>query len=292
MCIEELKNRSDLTVEEIELLMKNEKDIKVYKKLSYIRFRALGYSKLESFDLAFIKKTTGYNIEDKWAENGYYGLLNKKHKKGTGRKRKLSDKQLKELGTILDSEKDLTIHKIKDIIKDRWNVSYTYMGVKTLLIDYFKVDINEYLDYNPSIETNSYPVETNFQNMDDANRLELDILFNRLHDEKDVFVYRKLLSFIFQKLNFSLEVISDIIGITKETLLTWNDQWNTGGYNALLRKEGQGRKPKLSSDQWKELREILSKRNDWTLPEIAYIIESKYGVKFSFAHLAKLLKKN
>ena len=132
-------------------------------------------------------------------------------------KGKLSDKQLKELCTILDSKNDLTIHKIRDIIRERWNISYTYMGVKNLLIDYFKVDINKYLDYNPSIETNSYPVETNFQNMDDANRLELDILFNRLLDEKDIFVYRKLLSFIFQKLNFSLDDISYIIGITKET---------------------------------------------------------------------------
>ena len=83
-----------------------------------------------------------------------------------------------------------------------------------------------------------------------------------------------------------------MIGISQETLLIWNDQWNTNGYDSLSRKKGQGRKPRLSDDDWKEIRKLLSERNDWTLPEIEFIISEKYGVKYSKAHLAKLLKKN
>ena len=66
MDIDNLKTRSDLSLEEIEYLMKKEKNVKVYKKLSCIRFRTTGYSKLESFELANIKRSTGYHIEDIW----------------------------------------------------------------------------------------------------------------------------------------------------------------------------------------------------------------------------------
>ena len=60
--------------------MDNERDIKVYKKLSFVRFRKKGYSIKESYEFANIKKSTAYNIEDDWAENGYCGLLPKKKK--------------------------------------------------------------------------------------------------------------------------------------------------------------------------------------------------------------------
>ena len=290
MNLDNLKMRNDLTVDEIELLMEHEKDLKVYKKLSYLRFRALGHTKKEAFDAALIKTSTGYKLEDQYAEEGYYGLLDKKTKKGTGRKLKLNKKQLNELSKILKSKNDLTINKVKKIIKDKWNVEYTYMGVKRLLTKHFKVDINDYLDYNKKTPTTKRPELDNLQNIKDDE--ELNLLIKNMHEEKDVFIYRKLLSLILQKLKVSLDVISAIIGITKETLLKWNEQWNTDGYESLSRKKGQGRKPKLSEDDWKEIRKLLSERNDWTLPEIAFIINEKYGVNYSQAHLAKLLKKN
>lgn len=290
MNLDNLKMRNDLTVDEIELLMEHEKDLKVYKKLSYLRFRALGHTKKEAFDAALIKTSTGYKIEDQYAEEGYYGLLDKKTKKGTGRKLKLNKKQLNELSKILKSKNDLTINKVKKIIKDKWNVEYTYMGVKRLLTKHFKVDINDYLDYNKKTPTTKRPELDNLQNIKDDE--ELNLLIKNMHEEKDVFIYRKLLSLVLQKLNVSLDVISTIIGITKETLLKWNEQWNTDGYESLSRKKGQGRKPKLSEDDWKEIRKLLSERNDWTLPEIAFVINGKYGVNYSQAHLAKLLKKN
>lgn len=75
-----IKTRNDITLDEIEELMRKEKDIKVYKKLFYVRFRIMGYTKIESYTLANIKKSTAYNIEDQWNENGYQGLLPKKKK--------------------------------------------------------------------------------------------------------------------------------------------------------------------------------------------------------------------
>ena len=290
MDIDVLKTKKDLTLDEIELLMKEETNVKVYKKLSYFRFKILGYSKLEAFELANIKKSTGYNIEDRWIEGGYYGLLDKKRKKSPGRKIKLNDKELNELSEIIKSKNDITIHDIQKIIENNWNISYTYSGVKNLLIKQFNVDITEYLDYNQKSPTNIVPDDKSLENMSEDDKNEFNLIISTLHEEKDVFVYKKLSSFIFQKLGYSLDIISNIIGVTEETLVTWNNQWKSDGYKGLLKKSGQGRKAKLSKEQLKDLRKILRTRNDWLLPEISFIIETKYGVKYSSAHLSKLLK--
>ena len=57
MSLENLKSRNDLSVDEINLLMDNENNTKMYKKLSYFRFKALGFTKKESYKLAGIKKS-------------------------------------------------------------------------------------------------------------------------------------------------------------------------------------------------------------------------------------------
>ena len=69
----------------------------------YVRFRIMGYSIIESYTLANVKKSTAYYIEDKWNENGYMGLV-PKNNLGSGRKPKLNKKQRKELYGILIEE--------------------------------------------------------------------------------------------------------------------------------------------------------------------------------------------
>lgn len=286
-----LKTRNDLTVEEIEYLMETESDVKVYKKLIFVRLRAEGLSIIEAYTLANIKRSTAYLIEDQWNEHGYIGLVPKKQKEGSGRKPKLNKKQLKQLSKILKNEKNLTIHKIQELLKNKWNIEYTYMGVKKLLINQFNVDISEYLDYNPKQDINIESFEKNLDNLDPEDKKEAERIINLINNEKDVFVYRKLLSLLFQKLNFTLEFIGQIIGVTKETLITWNNQWIENEYEGLLKKKGQGRKSKLTDSEWEEIGKVIGKRNDWMLPEIAYLIKENYGVEYSFAHLARLLKK-
>lgn len=245
-----LKTRNDLTVEEIEYLMETESDVKVYKKLIFVRLRAEGLSIIEAYTLANIKRSTAYLIEDQWNEHGYIGLLPKKRKEGSGRKPKLNKKQLKQLSKILKNEKNLTIHKIQELLKNKWNIEYTYMGVKKLLINQFNVDISEYLDYNPKQDINIESFEKNLDNLDPEDKKEAERIINLINNEKDVFVYRKLLSLLFQKLNFTLEFIGQIIGVTKETLITWNNQWIENEYEGLLKKKGQGRKSKLTDSEW------------------------------------------
>ena len=274
----------------INKLMKKEKDAKVYRKLLFLANRSLGYSVEEASERSFISKSYGYKIQDEWMEDGYEGFVSKERKEGSGRKTKLNKRQMKQLEKILKTEKSLTISKIIKIIEDKWNIKYSYTGVKNLLINQFKVDINQYLDYNPKSNDESIPSSEYMENLSLEDKKELNTLIEYLHNEKDVFVYRKLLSFVFQKIKYPLNVISKIIGVTEETLLEWNNQWDNGGYGALSRKSGQGRKSKLNDEEWEEVYKIMSKRNDWTLHEIADEIKTKYGVSYSFAHLAKILK--
>ena len=140
------------TLNYIVKLMKKGKDVKFYKKLSFLRNRAMGYPVEESANRSFIVKSYGYKIQDEWADGGYNGLLSSERKEGSGRKTKLNKRQLKQLSKILESKNDLTISDIQDIIKEKWNIKYTYIGVKNLLKDQFNKDVNKYIGYYNSYE--------------------------------------------------------------------------------------------------------------------------------------------
>lgn len=284
---------NDETFDYIKNLMKKEKNVLVYKKLSFLANRCLGYSVKEASERSFISQSYGYKIQDEWMESGYDGLYSKERKEGSGRKSKLNKRQSQQLSKMLETEKDLTIADIINFIKEKWGIEYTYTGLKNLLKNQFNINIDEYINYTPRKNDDELPPTNEIEKkVIDMNNEDLKLLINHLHDEKDVFVYKKLLSFTFQELGYSLEVISKIIGVTRETLLTWNKQWKTKEYDSLLRKKGQGRKPKLTDEEWEEVRKLLRPRNDWTLPEIADLIELRFHVRYSLPHLATILKKN
>ena len=108
MSIENLKSRPNLTVDEIDILINNENNVKMLPKLFYFRLRALGLSVKEAHTYANIKKSSAYHLEDLWAEGGYNSLL---RKPGGGREPKLNELQLKELDLILGNNEK------KDIVK-------------------------------------------------------------------------------------------------------------------------------------------------------------------------------
>ena len=132
----------------------------------------------------------------------------KKNKSGSGRKSKLNNKQLKELSKILRSEERLTIHDVMKIIKDKWDINYTYAGAKTLLINHFNVDINEYLAYNKKTDEQKIPDVKNFEKIIRGDKKEFNEIIKMLENENDVFVYRKLLSLIFQIICVNFQVKS------------------------------------------------------------------------------------
>ena len=270
--------------------MDNERDIKVYKKLSFVRFRKKGYSIKESYEFANIKKSTAYNIEDDWAENGYSGLLPKKRKVGSGRTPKLNKRQIQQLRKIIDNE-DLTINEIVKLIKEKWDIEYTYSGVKNLLLTQFDVDIDDYLGYTPKVQQENDDNSEIILNVNIEDNNELNEILDYISIEKDAFCYKKLMFLVFEELKYSRENICKILSVTNETLETWRKQWDTGGYEALKKKKGQGRKAKLSDDDWEKFRKVMSKRDDWRLFELEYEFNNLFGFNYSSAYFAQVLKR-
>ena len=81
-------------IEKISDKIKEEKSLFVFKKLSYILLRYLGYSNNEASEMYNITTVTGNNWFKTWKNEGYEGL---KRKPGQGRKKKLSMENLKDL---------------------------------------------------------------------------------------------------------------------------------------------------------------------------------------------------
>ena len=246
MSLENLKSRNDLSVDEINLLMDNENNTKVYKKLSYFRFKALGFTKKESYKLAGIKKSTAYNLEDQWVENGYNGLLPKG--KG-GRSTKLNETQLNELKSILDTKDEWLINDVIELIKNKWNIDYSYVGAQNLLETHFNIKIGNYYSNKQENKKQTRNIVENFNDIDQKNKDELNKIIGLIKNENDIFVYRKLIYLLFKLLGFSTDVASSFLNITSVTGNSWTKQWNENAYEGLLKKPGQGRKSKLTDEE-------------------------------------------
>ena len=71
MSLESSKTQSNSSVEKINQLINNETDIKIYKKLNFLKLKAEGYSTKEAYELANLKKSIAYLTLDQWKEGGY-----------------------------------------------------------------------------------------------------------------------------------------------------------------------------------------------------------------------------
>lgn len=140
MTVESLKTRSDLTVYEFEQLMNMETDVKVYKKLNFLKLKAEGNSTKKAYKLANLKKSLAYITLDQWNEGGYNTLL---RKSGGGRTPKLNSEQLKDLETAIKTKNLTTETEIQKFIKDTWNEEYTPEGVRNLLKTQFNMDLSK-----------------------------------------------------------------------------------------------------------------------------------------------------
>ena len=138
MSLEKLKSNSNLTVQEIDMLINAETDSKVIRKLFYFRLRALNLSIKEASKKAGIKQFSAYKLEDKWNEGGYNSLL---HKKGSGRKSKLNSEQMDELEKYFKMQNNWTMKEIQNLINDKWGISYTHYALERFIKAHFNVKI-------------------------------------------------------------------------------------------------------------------------------------------------------
>lgn len=249
MSTDYLKSRTDLTLDEINSLLNSEKNVNVYKKLLYFKFKKMDYSKSESCKLAGFPESTQYYLDDLWEKGGYQALI---PRYGGGRSSKLSDNQMDDLKLKLDSKDSWLVDDVKNLIEEEYGTHYEYQSVRDILIR-LNVPIANYFEVEREKKSSKNVIE-NFKDNSDEDKTELNELKKLMNEEKSLYVYKKLSYLLFRKIGFSNKEASDFLDITTVTGNNWLNSWKNKGYEGLLRKKGQGRKSKLTKEQLKDLK--------------------------------------
>ena len=118
-------------------------------------------------------------------------------------------------------------------------------------------------------------------------------LLEHLAKEKDITIKFKLACLkCFSPLGRDLEEVCQTFGIATSTGYLWLRTWNTAGY-AGISDTGQrtGRPPRLDEWDLAFLRYLLQRQTTWTTAEVRELIEQEFGIEYSPAQVARLLRK-
>ena len=137
---------------------------------------------------------------------------------------------------------------------------------------------------------NSENIISNFDNILPEDKKNVEDIINLISEEKSDFVLKKLFYLLFREIGFNNKVSSSFLNISMTTGNNWIKQWQMGGYDNLLRKPGQGRKPKLTDEQLEILKKKLSQRDDWFTWEISNFIYNEFGVKYHISSVIRILR--
>jgi transposase len=92
-------------------------------------------------------------------------------------------------------------------------------------------------------------------------------------------------------LSTNLSELCKSFGISESTGYWWVRNWNTQGYDGLLEEESRsGRPARLDDFDISYLKLLLKEKSCWTLPEIAELIQSTFGVNYSPTQLTRILR--
>ncbi len=108
--------------------------------------------------------------------------------------------------------------------------------------------------------------------------------------EEDVKVLNRLHFIRNRYFGDSVELAASKSAITKRVGYIWQERWNEEGYGGLIPKYGGGRPAQLIDKDKIKLKEILSKRDDWTTKEIKVLIKKQFGPDFSEKHVRTILR--
>ncbi|MDD4749880.1 MAG: IS630 family transposase [Methanosarcinaceae archaeon] len=120
-------------------------------------------------------------------------------------------------------------------------------------------------------------------------KITLDELNSFIKHENNSRVLKRLYFVKFRYLGDSVEEATNKVGVTKKTGYYWQEDWNQGGYSALIPEFGGGRKSKLTDKQKNELRTLLEAKDYWTTREVLKLIKEKYNVDYSLKQIGVIL---
>ena len=123
-----------------------------------------------------------------------------------------------------------------------------------------KIPIANYFEVQKENKSIENMIEK-YNNLSNENINEINELTNIMGEEKSLYIllyfscrreadiYKKLLFLLFRKIGFSNKVTCNLLKISTTTGNNWINSWTENGYKGLLRKKGQGRKPKVTQNE-------------------------------------------
>jgi transposase len=95
------------------------------------------------------------------------------------------------------------------------------------------------------------------------------------------------------------EEVADILEVNESSVWRWLRRWREKGPSGLITKPGQGRRPKLSDAQGRQVLRWLDKSpcdfgfstERWTAPRVAALIDRCFGVRMNHRYLNEWLNR-
>jgi len=107
-----------------------EKNVKVLKRLYFVRYRYSGDSVEVASRKVGVTKMIGYTWQQRWNKDGYVGLI---PRYGGGRPSKLMEEQKKELKLLLKERDDWNTNEVRNLINEKFGVKYSLKQVRIIL---------------------------------------------------------------------------------------------------------------------------------------------------------------
>jgi len=112
------------------LKRKTEKNVRVLKRLYFIRYLYKGMSVEEAAQLVGVTKATGYSWLKRWNDKGYEGLI---PNFGGGRPPKITREQKEELREMLAEKDAWTTREVQELVRKKFGVTYSSWQVRRIL---------------------------------------------------------------------------------------------------------------------------------------------------------------
>ena len=128
---EEIMINRAIPLEQIQARIRSmEKDVRILKRLYFIKYRYQGSSVAEASKNVGVTKMVGYYWQESWNREGFNGLT---PRFAGGKPSKLSAEKKIELRSILEKRDDWTTDEVKKMIKVRFGVEYGIKHVRKML---------------------------------------------------------------------------------------------------------------------------------------------------------------
>jgi len=128
---EQIPLQRHMSQEELQKRIKNlENDVKVLKRLYFIKYRYNGLTVEQASELVGISKPVGYIWQSRWNEESYEGLI---PRYAGGRPSKLDQNQKEKLGQLLSQKQVWTTEEVRILIEKEFGIEYTSKQIRIIV---------------------------------------------------------------------------------------------------------------------------------------------------------------